>query len=100
MIARLELKSAVDSAFKNGLMALFMKAIGRTTKLREKEHSGMLKATSILETSKPTKLMATESTLIKMAPGTKASGSMMFSKVKARRRGTTALGMWDTTRTE
>ena len=42
----------MDTESKNGLMEQYMKESGLTTKLKEKEHFGMLKATSILETSK------------------------------------------------
>lgn len=81
-------------AFKSGSMEPFMRAIGSTTKLKAKEHSGTQKEISISATSRLIKLADMVFTLMSTVADTKENGSMMFSKAKEKKPGLMEPNMW------
>mgnify|MGYP004110524867 CR=1 FL=1 len=77
----------MDTESKNGLMEQYMKESGLTTKLKEKEHFGMLKETFTQDNSKLIKLMALVFIHMLMVQDMKETGLMMSKRVKARKLG-------------
>lgn len=86
--------------FRSGLMALSMKVIGLRTKLKAKEHSGMLKVTYMLESFWRIRRVGSVSTLMSMEVVMKVSGSTMYSKDRARKHGSMGPSMSANIKTE
>ena len=79
--------------YSTGLMAHITKASGTSTKLKDKEFSGMQKEMFTRATSEMIWLMDMESILTSTAAGIKENSKMMYKKAMVRRSGLMELSM-------
>lgn len=94
------MKIDMAMVFKFGQMAQSMKVNGLVTKQKERELSGMLKATCMMEISKMTKRMDMECTPTLMVHAMKGNGEKTCKKDTAKSYGAMVLVMLEATERE